>query len=74
MIVDGDSLRPDILETYIKNRQAVPILPPKPVNKPDPTLEDKTVVELKEIAKDKGVTGYSTMVKADLIREITEAS
>ena len=36
-------------------------------------LTSKTVVELKEIAKVRGINGYSAMKKADLIQAITEA-
>ena len=34
---------------------------------PKEDLESKTLTELKAIAKDKGVKGYSTMKKADLV-------
>lgn len=39
----------------------------KPAAKKDEDLESKTLAELKEIAKAKKLTGYSTMKKADLI-------
>lgn len=35
--------------------------------KPSADLSSKTVAELKELAKEKGITGYSSMKKAELI-------
>ena len=36
----------------------------------DKDLNDLTLVELKEMAKDKGIKGYSTMKKADLVQSL----
>lgn len=72
-IVDGETVRPDVLQTYIKNGQAVVIIPPKPVNEIDSELEKLTVIELKDVAKELGISGYSTMVKAELVKAIAEA-
>ena len=36
-------------------------------NKKDDNLDTKTLAELKEIAKEKGIKGYSTMKKDELI-------
>ena len=36
-------------------------------------LEELTVIELKEIAKDIGIDGYSSMKKAELIKSIEES-
>ena len=33
-------------------------------------LESKTVAELKELAKEKGIEGYTTMKKADLLNAL----
>ncbi|MFP4286424.1 MAG: Rho termination factor N-terminal domain-containing protein [Candidatus Izemoplasmataceae bacterium] len=33
-------------------------------------LEEKTVVELRELAKEKGLTGYSKLKKAELIEAL----
>ena len=33
-------------------------------------FSSKTLVELKEMAKDKGIKGYSTMKKADLVQSL----
>ncbi len=41
-------------------------------NKKETTLEDKTVRELQDIAKEKGVS-YSGLKKTDLIKELKEA-
>lgn len=35
-------------------------------------LEEHTIVELREFAKDRGVEGYSTMNKADLVKALEE--
>lgn len=40
---------------------------PKEEEKPEVDLASLTVVELKELAKDKGLTGYSSLKKAELI-------
>ena len=40
----------------------------KPVE--DESLEDKTVKELKEMADDQGIEGYSNMKKAELIEAL----
>ena len=45
------------------------------IQEPDevvPGLEDKTVPELKDLARDAGVTGYGSMNKAQLIEAIQE--
>ncbi|WP_077622005.1 Rho termination factor N-terminal domain-containing protein [Sediminibacillus massiliensis] len=39
-------------------------------SKEQETLNDKTVPELKKLAKDEGIDGYSTMTKAQLIKEL----
>lgn len=39
-------------------------------NKKDGTLEDLTVKELKELAKDKRIEGYSDMKKEELIKAL----
>ena len=44
--------------------------PPPPVLKVD--LEDKTVRELRQMAKAEGVTGFSGMKKADLVKELAD--
>lgn len=38
-----------------------------------PDYASKTVAELKEIAKEKGITGYSSMKKAELVRTLEES-
>jgi len=59
----------------VKNTD-VPITKSKPKNQPakedkeELNLKHKTLNELKEIAKNKKITGYSSMKKVDLIRTI----
>lgn len=43
----------------------------KTEQKPNP-LEEKTVAQLRQIAKEKGLTGYSSLTKAELIAKIDE--
>ena len=45
--------------------------PKKPAAKPAVDLSSKTVAELKEMAKAKGITGISSMKKADLIAALS---
>lgn len=44
---------------------------PKKSDKKSEDLSKYTVVELKEMAKDKGIEGYSSMLKADLIKALS---
>ncbi len=46
--------------------------PKKPAAKPAVDLSSKTVAELKEMAKAKGITGISSMKKADLIKALSK--
>ena len=46
--------------------------PKKPAAKPAADLSSKTVAELKEMAKAKGITGISSMKKADLIKALNK--
>ena len=46
--------------------------PKKPAAKPAVDLSSKTVAELKEMAKAKGITGISSMKKADLIEALSK--
>ncbi|MGI9548117.1 MAG: 50S ribosomal protein L21 [Flavobacteriaceae bacterium] len=46
--------------------------PKKEAAKPTVDLASKTVVELKEMAKAKGITGISSMKKADLIKALSK--
>lgn len=36
------------------------------------SLEDKTVPDLKELAKEKGIDGYSTMKRDELLKALEE--
>ena len=40
----------------------------------DTSYEKMSVTKLKEIAKEKGVKGYSKMNKAELLKELDEAN
>ncbi len=44
----------------------------KPTTKKDEDLSTKTLAELKELAKAKKISGYSTMKKADLVKELNK--
>lgn len=44
--------------------------PVKEVKKPEVNFNDLTVPELKELAKDRNIIGYSNMVKAELIEAL----
>ena len=52
-----------------KETTAKKVAPKKTTAKPD--LSSKTVAELKAIAKDKNIAGYSSMKKADLIQALS---
>lgn len=51
-----------------EQKEAVePVEEPKALEQEQPSYDDMNVTELKKIAKDKGVTGYSDLKKGELI-------
>ena len=56
-LLERETLTKEQIEYLVENKKL-----PK-----DTTLEDMTLDELKVLAKDKGIKGYSTMKKADLV-------
>lgn len=56
----------------VKKEEVKPAKEDKPKKETKEDLNSKTVAELKEMAKAKNLTGYSTMKKADLIKELNK--
>ena len=56
----------------VKKEEVKPAKVDKPKKETKEDLNSKTVAELKEMAKAKNLTGYSTMKKADLIKELNK--
>ena len=57
----------DRIERRLAQLMPPPAAPPSPAS---PSLEQMTVSELKALAKEQGITGYSRLKKADLIEQL----
>jgi hypothetical protein len=65
-----------IQQLEVQNQGQVVTDPPNDVEEPDTgagAYEDRSVTQLREVAKKRGVTGASKLNKADLIKELRDA-